>query len=108
MAVVPSVSDAPTPRQTGSYMRAVGFRAVCDNIAAKASEAARLSGRSPGRPDLRFVRLARRARALSAHFHGWTLTGIGARFDVGERGADMKAYETLLTDSRALGVEPLG
>jgi len=104
------VSDeSPTPKKlTGSYMRAVGFRAVCENVAMKAAERARELGPTLGRRDIAFDVLSIRASELAANFHRWTLPHPRGRVDMTERGADMAAYEELLRDSRSLGIEPLG
>lgn len=85
-------------------MRAVGFRAVCENIALKATERALEAKRATGHPDDALRELARRARDLSKAFYLWTLPPPEGRVDH----ADFRAYEQLLEDSRALGIEPLG
>jgi hypothetical protein len=100
--------DRPTPKETGSFVRATACVVICDNLARKLSAKAREVALESGRPDLRYARLARTARDLSKNFSAWLQPAPKGRTHFDDRAIDRAAYEILIERAKTLGVEPTG
>jgi hypothetical protein len=98
-----------TPRSpSGSFENALARRVVCERLVELLEQRA-AGGRIRqllGRPDLRFRRLAQRARDLERRFRRWHEPGEFevARTSIEDRGLDTTEYAALLAEARGLGV----
>ena len=93
-------NDRPTPKESGSFMRAEACQVVLDFLADQLEVKS-----SPWVPSARRRNVARRCRALSATFRSWASLGAEARKDPAERQGDVNAYLKLVSEALALGAK---